>query len=346
MNTTTSIELLCGLFGKTKQGYYKKLSFIKKEVIEESIVLEMIYKVRKLTKTQRWGVRKLHHLLKEEKEGFPITIGRDKLFDLLRAHGMLVRPRKRRFFTTQSHHWLRKYQNLVENLVINRPNQLWVADITYLKAGNQIYYLYLITDAYSQKIVGHYTSVDLKAESAVKALNMALRANSQIPPNGLIHHSDRGVQYCSTEYVHILKKREIHISMTKPASPQENAIAERVNGILKEEWLYDLEYEQDSNTYKYVADIITIYNQARPHNSLNNMTPCQIHDLGFSRHNTERVIGKTYQWPKKTDPEVSQSINSKYAIEPNDYSSSSCSPAELDYASSWHCKLNLNNING
>lgn len=311
------------------------------EIIEEAIVLEMVHKIRKRAKTKRWGARKLHYLLKEEMAGISIKLGRDKFFDLLRENGMLVKPRKRNFFTTQSHHWLWKYENLIENIVITQPNQLWVADITYLKIDDQVYYLYLLTDTYSQKIVGFHIAMDLKAISAVNALKRALKDNPVKRPDSLIHHSDRGIQYCSKEYTTILKRHKVMISMTKPASPQENAIAERVNGILKEEWLYDLALGRDETPYKKIKEAITIYNQLRPHNSLNNMTPQQVHDQGFLRHKAERVIGKTYHWIKKTDLTGDQPEKSSYAIGPNDYALSSCSSAELDSPSSWHCKIGL-----
>lgn len=343
MESKSSVKSLCGLFGKTKQAYYKQISLSSNKAIEEAMVIEMVNKIRKRAKTRRWGGRKLHGLIKEEMSGFLIKIGRDKLFDLLRENGMLVKSRKRKYFTTQSHHWLRKYENLIENIVISRPNQLWVSDITYVKFNQEVYYLYLITDAYSQKIVGFHISMDLKANSAVKALQMALKGNVVKDAYKLIHHSDRGVQYCSEEYTDTLKSQGILISMTKPASPQENAIAERVNGILKDEWLYDLELEQGKDPYKKIKMVIEIYNQFRPHNSLKNLTPCQVHDMGFLRHKAERVIGKTYSYSKKAASKKRQPENSdKYAIGPYDYSLASCSPAELASASSWHCKIEKN----
>ena len=306
--------------------------------LDQAMVIEMVNKIRKRAKTKRWGGRKIHKLLQKEFAGFAIKMGRDKLFDLLRDNGMLVRPRKRNYYTTQSHHWLRKYDNLIENLVVTRPNQLWVSDITYVKFDGQVYYLYLITDAYSQKIVGYYSSTNLKASSAIKALQMALNNNPVKQADNLIHHSDRGIQYCSEAYTQLLGKYRIHISMTKPASPQENAIAERVNGILKEEWLYDLDPKSNKVPQLLISEIIKVYNQFRPHNTLANRTPEQIHNLGFLRHNGERVIGKTYSYRKKADPKKDQPLASNYAIAPNDYSLSSCSAAELDSASSWYCK--------
>jgi len=338
----SSIKSLCELFGKTKQAYYKQGSSSVDKAIEEIFILEAIHKIRKRAKTKRWGCRKLHGLLKEELSSTSIQIGRDKLFDLLRENGMLVKSRKRRYFTTQSHHWLRKYDNLIENLVINRPNQLWVSDITYVKVNAQVYYLYLITDVYSQKIVGYHISMNLKACSAVSALRVALKDNPEVQPNELIHHSDRGIQYCSGEYTAILNTHGIYISMTKPASPHENAIAERVNGILKDEWLYDLELSSGETPNKKISQIIEIYNQLRPHNSLGNMTPNKVHGMGFLRHKNERVVGKMYNHKKKADPKSQPKSN--YAIVPNDYSLASCSPAELASASSWHCKYEMKQI--
>lgn len=341
MEAKTSIASLCRLFGKSKQSYYKQIPTQVNNFLEEEMIIEMVNKIRKRAKTSRWGGRKLHGLLKEELEGFSIKIGRDKLFSLLSKNGLLVSPRKRKYYTTQSHHWLRKYDNLIENMVVSRINQVWVSDITYVKFNQDVFYLYLITDAYSQKIVGFYISTNLKASSAVKALQMALKEN-EINANRLIHHSDRGVQYCSQEYIKILSKHGVLVSMTKPASPQENAIAERINGILKEEWLYDLKLKKGENPHRKINEIIKIYNEIRPHNSLNNLAPNQIHEVGFKRHNDERVIGKTYTYQRKTDKKC-QPNKSNRAIVPNDYSLASCSSAELAYASSWYCKYELNN---
>lgn len=307
-----SINALCGLFGKTRQGYYKQDNVEQNVLIEEDVVLEAVKQIRKKAETNRWGVRKLQDILNEELNGMNISIGRDKLFDLLRTNHMLVRKRKRKYFTTQSHHWLRKYDNLIQDKILTKPNQLWVADITYVKSNGTVYFLYLITDAYSQKIVGWHLCIDLKAVSAETALRMAINDNKNNLDN-LVHHSDRGVQYCSAVYVKILEKNNIVISMTKPASPQENAIAERVNGILKDEWLYDLVVKNLGAAYKSTKKIIGIYNGYRPHNSLNNQTPNQIHDLGFLRHKTERVIGKMYHYKKRV-VKNDDSINSNNAI--------------------------------
>lgn len=326
------------MFGKSRQAYYKALNHSTQEAFTEELVLGLVSGIRRKSKTSRWGVRKIFPLLQDDLELLGIKMGRDKLFELLRVNGLLVSKRKRRFFTTQSHHWLRKHQNLIQNMVVSRPNQLWVSDITYVQFNGKPYYLYLITDAYSQKIVGWNVTLDLKAESALKALKMALSSQKYIPFYSLVHHSDRGIQYCSYDYTGLLENSKVWISMTRPASPHENAIAERVNGILKEEWLVDLEYKEDINVKKHIDQIIIIYNQMRPHNGLGNITPTQVHDKGFLRHDTERVVGKKYHWKKKAEPIGTRPANSN-AIGPNDYSLTSCSSAELASASSWYCKL-------
>lgn len=282
------------MFGRTRQAYYKWQKQDIKEAFEEEIVLDMIKRIRRKTKTSRWGARKLHHLIKPDLEVHSIKMGRDKLFDLLRHNRMLVKPRKRNFFTTQSHHWLRKYEYLIENMIVTSSNQLWVSDITYVYSDQQALYLYLITDVYSQKIVGWYISTDLKAESAVKALKMALRDNPNLNGENLIHHSDRGVQYCSKLYVKMLKSVGAKISMTHPGSPHENSIAERVNGIIKNEWLYDMKLKNRETTNRKIKEIVNIYNKERPHQSLEYLTPSQVHEKVFLRHQAERVIGKQY----------------------------------------------------
>ncbi|MDA3911709.1 MAG: IS3 family transposase [Bacteroidales bacterium] len=289
------------MFGKTRQAYYKQINHIEKSGLKDQIVLSGVRKIQTRSKTKRWGARKLKDLLNEELKCMGIQVGRDYLFDLLRDNNLLVRSRKRKFFTTDSHHWLRKYDNLLVDKKLTGLNQAWVSDITYVKDKNgDVYYLYLITDAYSQKIVGWHLAQDLKAFSATSALKKAIRSNKGRLDN-LIHHSDRGIQYCSDEYTRLLKTNNIKISMTNPGSPQENAIAERVNGILKEEWLYDMDFGSLNSGLRQVREVINIYNTYRPHNSLKNKTPEQIHTMGFKRHETERVIGKTYKYRKRVN---------------------------------------------
>ncbi len=188
------------------------------------------------------GTRKLYDKLHPFMLDHQIKMGRDALFDLLSSNHLLVRKRKRRIQTTQSFHWLRKYPNLIREFIPTGPNQLWVSDITYWKINGGHVYISFITDAYSHKIVGFHLAETLEAVESVQALKMAL-SGFFMEPGGhfqLIHHSDRGVQYCSYEYVKLLQDNNIKISMTENGDPLENALAERVNGILKDEYLNDI----------------------------------------------------------------------------------------------------------
>jgi transposase InsO family protein len=204
-------------------------------------------------------------------------MGRDALFDLLQCNRLLVRRRKRRVYTTQSFHWLRKYPNRIRDFKPTKINELWVSDITYCKIKNGYVYISLITDAYSHKVVGHHVASSLETIETLQALKMAVKG---LPDNhfGLIHHSDRGIQYCSNEYVNILHNNSIEISMTENGDPYENAIAERVNGILKQEYLYDYSV-QDISQAKLVLDCaVRLYNDERPHMSCDYRTPTLIHE--------------------------------------------------------------------
>lgn len=205
------------------------------------------------------------------------NMGRDSFFELLLNNGLLVRRRKRKKpVTTDSFHRYKKYKNLIKAFIPVGSNQLWVSDITYIHLKNGFAYLSLITDAYSRKIVGFYLSKTLEATGSIKALKMAL-LNNKVQPNTLIHHSDRGVQYCCNAYVAILKKKQIKISMTENGDPLENAIAERVNGILKDELLEDV-YKDFDAAQNGVAKAISVYNHLRPHSSISYKTPVELHN--------------------------------------------------------------------
>lgn len=269
-----SLSTICSLFGHTRQAYYQWIKSTEQELLQELIILERISAIRK--KMKRISVRKVQHILNEKLTKQGQHLGRDALYDLMRRNGMLVRRRKRRFITTLSNHWLFKYKNLINNgFEASAPHQLWVSDITYLETDETVCYLYLITDAYSRKIVGYHLSRDLKAISAVQALKMAFQ---QLPAHyQLIHHSDRGVQYCSEEYVSLLKAKTIAISMSAAGEVLENSMAERVNGILKDEWIHDEHYGSFIQAQQRIKKIISLYNQERPHLSLDMMTPDQAH---------------------------------------------------------------------
>ena len=221
------------------------------------------------------GGKKLYKLLKEDKAGLPGRLGRDRFFDILRKHGILIRRKKKYVSTTDSYHRFHKYNNKLKDKVLTRSNQAYVSDITYLRTREGFVYLFLQTDAYSRKITGWHLSESLSIEGAVKALEKTLRQCPQ--PDGVIHHSDRGIQYCSREYVRLLKGRSMEISMTEENHCYENAIAERVNGILKEEFLLDEVFANKGMAIRAVRQAIESYNYHRPHWSLNLCTPQQVH---------------------------------------------------------------------
>ena len=226
----------------------------------------------------RIGTRKLHFLLTEILQKHDISIGRDKLFDLLADNGLLVRHRKRkRINTTDSNHPFRKYPNLIRDLQVMRPNHLWVSDITYISLANKFCYLSLITDAYSRKIVGYCLYPTLQKEGPLNALNMALSSLPVKIEDTLIHHSDRGLQYCCADYITRLESKNMCISMTEKGDPYENAIAERVNGILKAEFLLDNDFENFEKALETVQNSIITYNNLRPHASCNYLTPHLAH---------------------------------------------------------------------
>ena len=268
------IKLLCRLFGKTRHAYYDYQWRIQDLGLKDEVVLQHVLDIRK--KQNRIGTLKLHYMLQEPLEQHDIKIGRDYLFDLMREHGLHIRNRKRKMVTTNSRHWMRKYNNLIKELVINRPEQLWVSDITYIKLRKQWGYLSLVTDAYSKKIMGWTLRTDLSAQGCLDALEMAM-ADRKYPQEKLIHHSDRGSQYCSKGYVDLLTSGNIAVSMTENGDPYENAIAERVNGILKGE--FDLYGTQTGlrETKGKIRENIKTYNQIRPHASCDYLTPEQAH---------------------------------------------------------------------
>lgn len=212
-----------------RQSYYRAVRRKKIKQTKAVLVVKMVEQKR--IAMPRIGGRKLYYLLLDELGN--IKIGRDKFFDILRANHLLIAPKRSYHITTNSHHRFRKHQNMVRDLSIVKPEQVWAADITYIGRREKPCYLSLITDAYSKKIVGHYVSNSLSTEGCLKALKAANR-NRIYPTNDIIHHSDRGLQYCSDEYQHLLQKSKIKCSMTQNSDPYENAVAERVNGILKQ----------------------------------------------------------------------------------------------------------------
>jgi len=268
------IKSLCRLFGRTRHAYYDHQWRVQDQGLKDEIVLQHVLNIRK--KQNKIGTLKLHFMLQKPLEQHGMKIGRDYLFELMREHGLHIRSRKRKAVTTNSRHWMHKYNNLIKGLIINRPEQVWVSDITYIQLRKQWGYLSLITDAYSKKIMGWALRKDLSAQGCIDALDMAI-ADRKYPQTKLIHHSDRGSQYCSKGYVDLLTDGNIAISMTENGDPYENAIAERVNGILKAEFdLYGAQTGLRETTRK-IRDNIQTYNQIRPHASCDYLTPEQAH---------------------------------------------------------------------
>lgn len=237
------------------------------------------------------GTRKLYYLLENELKA--LKVGRDKLFRILKANQLLIKPKKKYHITTNSHHRFRKHKNQIKEMEFVRPEQVWVSDITYIGNRKNPSYLALITDVYSKKIMGYNVSDSLSVKGSLLALEMALK-NRTYRNEPIIHHSDRGLQYCSNEYQNMLDENDILPSMTEQYDPYENAIAERVNGILKQEFdidKYDTDLEIKS---KLIENSIEIYNNYRPHLSNYMLTPNLMH-----RQNT--IKRKQYKTKKGSD---------------------------------------------
>jgi transposase InsO family protein len=248
----------------------KKSKFHKQSIAQE--VIELVREVR--IKMPRLGARKLYHKLKAQLS--KLKVGRDKLFRILKANHLLITPKKSYHITTDSHHRFRKHKNKVCKTEITKPEQVWVSDITYVGKRTNPSYLALITDAYSKKIVGYNVSNSLDVKGSLEALEMALK-NRVYLNQPLIHHSDRGLQYCSNDYQKLLQDNDIITSMTEKYDPYENAVAERINGILKQEFSiakYDTNLELKR---KLIKESIQIYNNERPHLSNHMLTPIQMH---------------------------------------------------------------------
>lgn len=283
--------LCCSLLGYSRQAYYQYQKQQEKEAFQSELIVREVLRHRKLQK--RVGGRKLFGMMKTFLHQHAIGMGRDAFFNVLREHGLLVRIRKRKAITTDSSHAYRKYPNLIKGFIPIAPNQLWVSDITYIEVGNGFCYLSLVTDAFSRKIIGFCLHKTLSAQGTILALKQALKSNPD--SKGLIHHSDRGVQYCCYEYVEILQKNHIKISMTEKGDPLENPIAERVNGILKAELLEDI-YDSFEQAKEGIAIAVSTYNHLRPHNSIGDLTPFEVHSLNGTVK--PKRLWKNYYKPK------------------------------------------------
>ena len=305
-NTFTHIGLakLCGWFGITRQAYYSYTWKAFEVNNKHHIIIDRVKGIRE--NHPRLGARKLFDMLQPFFKEHQMKMGRDSLFNLLYVNHLLVIKRKRKISTTNSYHRFRKYPNLIREFIPTAINQLWVSDITYWKIGEKHVYISFITDAYSHKIVGHYVAQTLETVESIQALKMALNS-IKTKSTQLIHHSDRGIQYCSNSYVKLLQDYNVKISMTENGDPLENAIAERINGIIKEEYLYNYQVNNLKEAKELLKAVVDLYNNERPHMSISNLTPNQVHQ------STEKLklnkLWKNYYKKNSTIVKQEQDIN-------------------------------------
>lgn len=255
-----------------RQVYYRAIQSYKDKKELSKKVIDLVNTIR--ISMPRIGTRKLFYLLKPQLKA--LRVGRDKLFKILKANNLLILPKKKYHITTDSHHRFRKHKNQINNIEFVRPEQVWVSDITYVGHRENPCYLALITDAYSKKIMGYNVSNSLNVQGSLKALDMAISKRTY-KKEPIIHHSDRGLQYCSNEYQKILSINNIRPSMTEKYDPYENAIAERINGILKQEFAINKYNTSIEIKTQLIKNAINIYNQIRPHLSNSMLTPNQMH---------------------------------------------------------------------
>ena len=270
--TKETIVSACRLFGVNRQVYYRCKKTVQAKQERAYKVISLVQAVRALM--PRIGARKLYYLLEEELN--ELSVGRDRLFDILRANHLLIKPKRSYRTTTNSYHRFHKHKDLITGIVPQKPEQIWVSDITYIGNRDNHQYLALVTDAYSKKIVGYDLSSSLSAEGALRALKMGIKQRSYTN-NTLIHHSDRGFQYCCDDYQDLLTSKKIKCSMTESYDPYANAVAERVNGILKLEFQFENYNVKLPVMKQLVENSIQIYNTMRPHYSCYMKTPEQMH---------------------------------------------------------------------
>lgn len=257
----------------TRQNYYKHRRHRQRRLVDESLVLELVRRER--SQQTQLGGRKLWKMLSGELDSAGVEMGRDRMFELLRRHGLLIERPQRGCQTTDSRHGLEVYKNLAADLALSGPNQLWVSDITYIRTEQGFMYLSLVMDAWSRAIVGWDCSDTLELEGALAALSMAF---GQLPEGMVVmHHSDRGSQYCSGDYIKLLKKKDALISMTEVNHCYENAKAERLNGTLKREYGLGGTFTRKSDVRSMVREAVVLYNVRRPHAALGYRTPLAVH---------------------------------------------------------------------
>ena len=257
----------------TRQNYYKQRRRRNRRRIDESLIVSLVRRERQ--QQPRLGCRKLHEMLRDELSDGGVEVGRDRMFEVLRDHGMLLEPLPKTPRTTYSRHSLPVYGNLISELETTGPNQIWVSDVTYIRTWEDFEYLTLIMDLHSRKIVGYHSGKSLGAEESLKALDQALE---DLPDDRYpIHHSDRGSQYCSHKYVGRLQERGLSVSMTELNHCAENSVAERLNGILKQEYGLGRTFLNRQQARRAVDEAVWLYNNRRPHTSLQYRVPSEVH---------------------------------------------------------------------
>ena len=292
------LKVLCGLVGKTRQAFYDKNNREEQARFDASIIVTLVERERAVAK--RIGARRLLRILKEELLEHGISIGLQGFLDVLRANDLLVKKRRRKPKLTDSRHKLPVFPNIARNLHIDRSEVLWVSDITYIKVFDRFCYLILITDAYSRKVVGYNFARNMTAKFCCKALKDALNRRSY-PDRELIHHSDRGSQYCSKEYTNILKRENITISMTENGDPLENPLAERMNRTFKDVFGLDENFLTFKKAATQVDQAIEYYNDRLPHTSIDLLTPNQAHHKTGALKKHWKWYWKERQVPKLED---------------------------------------------
>jgi putative transposase len=304
------LQSLCALFGYSRQAYYDWVGRKEEESIEEALIVDLVKHIR--IDIPRVGTRTLHFMLQGQWQDQGIKCGRDRLMDILRERNMLIRPKRKYTKTTDSDHDLEKHPNLVTSWKVDGPEKLWVSDLTYIRVRDRWCYVIFITDAYSHKIMGYQVDDNMKATMCLKALEMAIANRTN--HGTLIHHSDRGVQYCSKLYVDRLKKAELNISMTQNGDPLENCVAERVNGIFKGIYNMDRVFDSLEQAQQAIAGMVHSYNNVRPHSSCDMLTPAKAHEcMGLLKQRW-----KTYYKSKKSKVDKSADLTDDLSNESSD----------------------------
>ena len=260
------------MVGIGRQKYYRSKRQVRSRQDSATKVVALVQPIR--ARMPRLGGKKLYHMLYDNLKS--IKVGRDKFFEILRANNLLIRPKKRYHITTNSFHRFKKHKNKIASLDIKRPEQVWVSDITYIGTRKNPMYLALVTDAYSKQIMGYDVSSSLDSSGCERALKRAHK-NRKYPDKTLIHHSDRGVQYCCDDYQDLLSDLKLSCSMTESYDPYANAVAERINGVLKQEFIAKFKTIELGLMQKIVAQSIETYNCFRPHWSCELLTPAKMH---------------------------------------------------------------------